>query len=114
MLTNVQALRCLSEEVCQETGGLCDRTREPHLSWDPVVSNGGDAVQYKTECEAEYPDMMCEKMAKLFLEELNARRETLGNPELDFSEIFSGPRFPLTKAMQLLGQESQKVVLVDN
>ena len=71
LLTNVPALRKLSHDVCTEANGVCDRTGEKHLSWDPDVAAQGGQIECKTEAEAEYPPAMCEKIAGLLGEELS-------------------------------------------
>ena len=109
--TNIEELIALGAFVCREHNGVCDRTGMEHLPWDPHVSADSSAISYQTEAEAEYPQMMCEHIAKhmgVCVERANAADSV----DFDFSEVFSGPLFPLTKAVRAMQYSVKRVALV--
>ena len=99
VLTNIEEIvKVLGGRVC--TGGsICDRTGLAHDSWDPKVVDGA-IVNYPTAAEAEYSAGFCEVIAGAVIEHLRARRRRGDTTyELIFTEVFSGPRAPLTAAV---------------
>ena len=112
LLTNIPELDDMSRFTCHEANRACDRTGVAHLDWSPEVSDSGNHIQYKTEGEAEYPDMMCKELAGRVCNRLEAVQCLRRDVKFDFSEIYSGPNFPLTKAVGAVQLGIKKVVLV--
>lgn len=99
-LTNLKEMEALAA-VCADDR-VCTRTGHPHALWRPVVQNGV-IIGYPTEEEAEYPEQLCrsfaEVVAKVVAKE-EAQKEGSPQAVVDFLEIFSGPRAPLTSAVR--------------
>ena len=96
--TNVPAIyHALAGSQCRGNK-LCNRTGLPHLSWKGPVRNG-IPMAYHTAEEAAYPQGPCEALAKAILEWWPTRpRQT--RTSFVFSEVFAGPRAPLTAAVK--------------
>ena len=92
IMTNVQGLAAIARECIDPA--RCSRTGLPHAKWAPDVE-GGAIKNFKTEEEAEYPHELCEVIAKIFEESDGLPR----SGRVLFLEVFSGPRAPLTCAV---------------
>ena len=93
LLTNAPGLDvALHGKLC--TNKLsCDRTGQAHAGWQPLVIDG-IPVAYPTADEAEYPSGLCDILAN-FVHELTSKMDV----DLAFTEIFAGPRAPLSYAV---------------
>ena len=85
-------LTCGSEEKC-------DRTGKPHLSWTPIVNARRSITDFPTEPEAEYPPDLCVAIANGCCRFLETETGKLRPARFDFTEVFSGPRAPLTREL---------------
>ena len=85
-------LTCGSEE-------MCDRTGKPHLSWTPNVNARRSITDFPTEPEAEYPPDLCISIANGCCRFLETEMGKLRPARFDFTEVFSGPRAPLTREL---------------
>ena len=102
-LTNIPELAHWLNQLC-ENEEVCSSSGKPHKSFTPPVNDKGDVTSFPTEPEAEYPPGMAQAIASGIVEYLERRHaEGLLNPccVWDFTEVFSGPRAPLTHAMSL-------------
>ena len=104
ILTNMLELAAvLRDRVC--TGrAVCERTGLPHATWAPEVV-GGEVVSYPTEQEAEYPAGLCEVVANGIFDWAEARSIEVEDHAFLFTEVFSGPRAPLTQAVVAVGRD---------
>ena len=92
-----------SEEIAAEFRGrvcrgkaLCDRTGLQHLSWTPTVGGDGQITAYATEGEAEYPRGLGDAVGRAMVRIRAARPAAAAAPEIDFTEVFAGPRAVLS------------------
>ena len=98
VLTNMPELVArLGGRVCAG-GAVCSRTGAPHLSWTPKVEEGR-VLHFPTAGEAEYPGGLCEEIAKALIQRERAAQGTDEAKNLVFTEVFSGERAPLTRAV---------------
>ena len=92
-----------SEEMAAEFRGrvcngkvVCDRTGLQHLSWNPTVGDDGQITAYATEGEAEYPKGLGDAVGRAMVKTRAARPAAAAAPEIDFTEVFAGPRAVLS------------------
>ena len=93
LLTNVPGIGAILEGMLCMGKEICDRTGEPHESWKPDVVRGVP-VRYPTADEAEYPAGLCSRLAEVI-----GGLDTDAEHSLVFTEVFSGPRAPLSFAV---------------
>ena len=94
VLTNVpEIFDALDGKICRGKV-VCDRTGTPHATWRPTVAHG-QIIEYQTAGEAEYPQELCDKIGQALVARI-ATLEHVITDRILFSEIFSGPRAPLS------------------
>ena len=94
VLTNVpEFYDALDGKICRGSE-VCDRTGEAHATWKPTVANG-QIIEYKTSGEAEYPQAMCDALGQALVSRIAALEHT-ASERIVFTEVFSGPRAPLS------------------
>ena len=104
VLTNSQGLRDVLEGKLCKNGKICDRTGVAHETWTPTVVSG-EILNYPTEADEEYPEGFCEAVAKTIVGEY-AEAITHGYVcRWGFTEVFSGPNAPLTRAAEHAAKE---------
>ena len=97
ILTNCQALvDALQHKMCG-AAGVCDRTGKMHRTWTPVVE-GGQVVSYPTAAESGYPRGLNALIAEVIAKGVEQRRQSKAF-DFEFSEVFSGRRARLTRAV---------------
>ena len=97
ILTNCRALAdALQGKMCT-TADVCDRTGKKHLAWTPKVVKG-EVVSYPTAAESGYPRGLNALVARVIAEE-SRRRQQADDFAFDFSEVFSGRRARLSRAV---------------
>ena len=103
-VTNMEEL---DTELCWTCSrdDVCDATGLPHLSFAPEVQDGV-IVSFPTEPEAEYPQPLCNALARGIGRCIEKGLDG-GAFEFDFSEFFSGPRAPLTKTVERISVETR-------
>ena len=104
VLTNSQALRDVLDGKLCKNGKTCDRTGVAHETWTPTVVSG-EILNYPTEADEEYPEGLCEAVAKTIVGEY---AEAITNGYVyrwGFTEVFSGPNAPLTCAAEHAAKE---------
>ena len=111
ILTNVpEIVDALKDRICKGSK-VCDRTHLKHETWTPKVLDG-EVQHYQTAEEAEYPEGLCialavavtkaaARMGTESARDMNhdATWEVRDFRRLAFTEVFSGPRAPLTQAV---------------
>ena len=93
LLTNAPGVGAALQDLLCTNKAICDRTGKEHATWRPVVVDG-IPVAYPTADEAEYPPGLCRILANVVHE-----LASVGDGDLVFMEVFSGPRAPLSFAV---------------
>ena len=97
---NFEGMEEFLNKTC-ESDDICSRTGQEHLSWTPKVNADRRIKDFPTEPEAEYPLGLCQALADGNCKQLVKEIESAKPAKFDFSEVFSGPRAPLTMEMAL-------------
>ena len=105
VLSNIPEVHeCMKGKLCKarDEEAPCDFTGERHLSWAATWKESGASVV--TEAEAEYPQGMCEALAKAIAARVVSVPAGSAGTPFAFLEVYSGPNAPLTAAVkQALG-----------
>ena len=103
-------------QTCEDEN-KCSRTGKPHLSFTPGVDDKGEIIDFKTEPEAEYPPEMAGAIAASIcceLQKLEPAKKQITGFLFDFTEVFSGPRAPLTLAMTMRKVNLPRAMIVSH